>query len=335
MSLPIRKIGNEKVSAIGYGVMSFGGNVYGDAPPDEERYKILERLIELDCTFWDTSDVYGDSEIIIGKYFKSHPSHRSQVFLATKFGYEQPNYNIRGDPEYIHQAIDKSLERLGVPFVDLYYVHRIDDTVPIEKTIGALAELVKQGKIRYIGLSEPSPNSLRRAHAVHPIAAIQVEYSPVYRGIEKKGHLLDTARELGIPIVTYSPVGRGILSGQFKSWADLPEQDFRKVIPRYADQNFPKILEMVDKLKVIASKYNATTSQIALAWLLAQGDDIIPIPGSKKMKCNEENLGAIRITLKKEDIEEVGRICEVAEKLGAHYDDHNLSQLYRDTPPMK
>ncbi|KAG9076341.1 hypothetical protein FRC06_009558, partial [Ceratobasidium sp. 370] len=256
-TFPTRKIGNDNVSAIGFGAM-------------------------------------GDSEDLIGKWFK-RTGKRNQIFLASKFGITPDG--PRGDPEYIKASIEQSLARLGVDTIDLYYVHRIDPKVPIETTMGVLVDLVKAGKIRYIGLSVPSPGTLRRAHKVHSIAAIQVEYSPFVLDIEEKGHLLETARELGVAVVTYSPIGKGLLSGQITSHADLPEGDFRRLLPKYSDSNFPTILALGSRLKELGSAHNATASQVALAFLLAQGDDIIPIPGTKNVKYVEENLGAAYINL--------------------------------------
>ncbi|CAE6536853.1 unnamed protein product [Rhizoctonia solani] len=232
------------------------------------------------------------------------------------------------------QQLNRSLELLGVDTIDLYYIHRIDSTIPIETTISALAELVQSGKIRYIGLSEPSPNTLRRAHKVHPIAAIQVEYSPFVLDIEQKGHLLETARELGVAVVAYSPLGRGLLTGQITSNADIPDYDMRKRIPKYSEANFPKILSLVNKLREIGGKYNATSGQVTLAFMLAQGDDIIPIPGTKKIKYAEENLGALRIKLTPEDIKGIREAITETELPGGQYPNAYMPFLYKDTPEL-
>ncbi|CCO33950.1 hypothetical protein BN14_08039 [Rhizoctonia solani AG-1 IB] len=290
-TLPTRRIGNDNVTALGFGAMGIGGLAYGAAGDDESRFKI---------------------------------------FLATKFAITPKGPN--GTPEYLKQQLNKSLELLGIDAIDLYYVHRIDQTVPIETTVGALAELVKAGKIRYIGLSEASPATLRRAHKVHPIAAIQVEYSPFVLDIEQKGHLLETARELGVAVVAYSPIGRGILTGQITSNADIPDGDFRKHIPKYSEANFPKITSLVNKIKDVGRRHNATVGQVTLAFMLAQGDDIIPIPGTKNIKYAEENIGALKVKLTPEDIKEIRQAIVETELTGDRYPTAYMGSLYGDTP---
>ncbi|KIM85447.1 hypothetical protein PILCRDRAFT_817469, partial [Piloderma croceum F 1598] len=278
MSLPTRKIGTSAVSSIGYGAMGLAG-VYGKPMPDKERLKLLDAVYASGCTFWDTADVYQDSEDIIGNWFK-RTGKRNDIFLATKFG-----RIINGSPAYVKESLEKSLKRLGVEFVDLFYLHRPDTTIPIEHTVGAMADLVNAGKVKYLGLSECSAATLRRAHAVHPISALQVEYSPFALDIEDdKIALLKTARELGVTIVAYAPLGRGILTGQYKSPDDFEESDFRRSLPRFGKENFPNILKIADAMKQIGEKHNATAGQVSLAWLLAQGDDVIPIPGTTKFK---------------------------------------------------
>ncbi|KAJ1305402.1 hypothetical protein OPQ81_000415 [Rhizoctonia solani] len=261
-ALPTRRIGKDNVTALGFGAMGIGGLDYGAPGDDGTRFKVLDKLVEMGCTNWDTADIYAGvthflndfdlmtrrnrvtQRALIGKWFK-RTGKRDQIFVASKFGITPKGPN--GTPEYMKQQLNQSLERLGVDMIDLYYVHRIDQTVPIETTMGALIELVKNGKIRYIGLSEPSPATLRRAHKVHPIAAIQVEHSPFVLDIEQKGHLLETARELGIAVVAYSPLGRGLLTGQITSNAEIPEYDMRKRIPKYSEANFPKITSLVNE----------------------------------------------------------------------------------------
>ncbi|KAK0234593.1 NADP-dependent oxidoreductase domain-containing protein [Armillaria nabsnona] len=255
---------------------------YGSVDSDEERYKILDAAYESGCTHWDSSNVYGDSELLIGKWFK-RSGKRNEIFLTSKFGIT-PN-GARGDPEYVKEQCAKSLERFGVDYIDLYYQHRPDRNVPIEHTVAAMAELVKEGKVKYLGLSECTAKDLRRAHAVHPISAIQVEFSPLVLYIEdSKLAILQTARELGVTVVAYSPLARGLITGQYTSPDDFEEGDFRKTIPKYSKENFPKILNLVDHLKAIASKHNATPGQVTLAWILAQGNDFVVIPGTKKIK---------------------------------------------------
>jgi len=310
--------------------MGIGGLAYGKIEGDDEsRFAVLDKLVELGCTNWDTADIYGDSEVLIGNWFK-RTGKRDKIFLATKFALT-PNGPC-GTPEYIKEASAKSLQRLGVDTIDLYYVHRIDQKVPIETTMAALVELVNAGKIRYIGLSEPSPATLRRAHKVHPIAAIQVEYSPFVMDIEQKGHLLETARELGIAVVAYSPLGRGLLTGQITSHADLPDDDFRRNIPKYSEANFPKMASLVSKIKEVGKRHNATAGQVTLAFLLAQGDDIIPIPGTKKIQYAEENLGALKIKLTPQEITTIRQAITETELTGDQYPAGHMSNLYGDTP---
>ncbi|KAH9849046.1 Aldo/keto reductase [Lenzites betulinus] len=336
MPLPTRKIGQADVTAIGYGAMGIA-SFYGKALVDEERLAFLDALYESGCTNWDSADIYGDSEVLIGEWFKK-TGKRDKIFLATKFGFAHgiPNKTIYADPEYVPKALAKSLGRLGVESVDLWYLHRADPTVPIELTVKAMAEQVKAGKVKYLGLSEISAETLRRAHAVHPISAIQVEYSPFALDIEhEQVGLLKTARELGIAIVAYSPVGRGLLTGQIRSPADLEETDARRRLPRFSEENFPKTLELVDSIKAIATKYNSTPAQVCLAWLLAQGDDIIPIPGTTKVKNLKDNLGALSLKLSPEDVAEIRKIADVADKtLGPRYHEAGMQLIFADTPPL-
>jgi aryl-alcohol dehydrogenase-like predicted oxidoreductase len=244
--------------------------------------------------------------------------------------------SIRGDAEYVHQAIDKSLKHLGLDSVDLYYAHRIDKTVPIEETMGALKELVNAGKIKYIGLSECSSDTLRRAYAVHPVACIQIEYSPFSLDIEREEiGLLKTCRELGVAIVCYAPLGRGILTGQIKSPDDIEENDFRKSIPRFSKENFPKNLQLVDQLTAFAKKKGCTITQLTLAWILAQGDDFIPIPGTSKIKNLEENVAAAQIKLSKEEIQEIREVCEKADVAGERFPKSMCTNLFADSAPKK
>ncbi|KAJ8093213.1 Aldo-keto reductase str7 [Marasmius tenuissimus] len=292
MALSPRKIGDAFVNPLGFGTMGLS-MAYGAVDSDEERFKVLDAVLASGCNHWDTSDLYGDSEDLLGKWFK-RTGKRDQIFLASKFGFT-PN-GIRGDATYVKEACNRSLSRLGVDHIDLYYQHRVDPKVPIEETVRAMAELVKEGKVKYIGLSECTANGLRRAHTVHPISALQVEYSPLVLEIESpKVGLLKTARELGVTIVAYSPLGRGLISGQIKSPDQFEETDFRRSIPKYFAENFPKILSVVDRLGDIGKKHDATPGQVTLAWILAQGDDIVVIPGTKKIKSQysaEKELGA-------------------------------------------
>ncbi|KAI0777386.1 Aldo/keto reductase [Trametes elegans] len=353
--LPTRKIGDANVTAIGYGAMGIAA-AYGDKLPDEERFKFLDTLYELGCTNWDTADIYMDSEDLIGNWslfrrMEQNPhadpltpirfkrtGKRSEIFLATKFGFApEPGRQVSGEPEYVHKAIKRSLQRLGVDYIDLYYLHRADPKVPIELTVRAMAEHVKSGEVKYLGLSEVSADTLRRAHAVHPIAAVQVEYSPFALDIEdEKIGLLKTARELGVAIVAYSPLGRGILTGRYKGRADFPPNDWRLTLPRFSDENFPNILKLADALHALGKKYGATGGQVALAWLLAQGDDIIPIPGTTKIPNLKENLGALDIKLSKEDVEAVRQAAIKADTAhGPRYPADMAGLLFVDTPPLE
>ncbi|KAF8600817.1 Aldo/keto reductase [Ceratobasidium sp. AG-I] len=315
---PTRRIGDKVFPAIGYGAMGIG-RVASD---NESRFQVLDRLLEIGCTHWDTANIYGDSEQLIGDWFK-RTGKRDQIFLATKFGFKPDG--PCGTPEYVEECIKQSLQRLGVDTIDLYYVHRIDKNTPIEITMNALAEYVKVGKIRHIGLSQPSSATLRRAHKVHPIAAIQVEYSPFETVIEGKGHLLETARELGVQVVAYSPLGKGLFTGEITSHSDFEDGDLRRIIPKFSESNFPKIL---------ALEHNATSGQIVLAFLLAQGDDIIPIPGSKRVKYIEENFGAAQIKLTPQDVKTIRQLITESQITGDQYPPFLQAMLYVDTPEL-
>ncbi|RUP47487.1 auxin-induced protein [Jimgerdemannia flammicorona] len=257
----------------------------------------------------------GKNEELLAKVLKTR---RSEVFLATKFGYVRgPNgefLGINGTPEYVRQALEASLRRLQVDYVDLYYQHRVDPNVPIEDTVKAMAELVKEGKVRYLGLSECSPATLRRAYAVHPIAALQMEFSPWSLDIEENG-ILETARELGVTIVAYSPLGRGMLTGQYKSADDFEKNDMRRFAPRFNAENFPKNLDLVRRFDELAKAKGITSSQLVLAWVLAQGQDFIPIPGTKRIKYLEENVGAANVTLSEHELKEIRKIIN---SIGVH-----------------
>jgi aryl-alcohol dehydrogenase-like predicted oxidoreductase len=270
---------------------------YGTAD-EGEAIATIHRAIELGVTFLDTADMYGPftNERLVGRAIADR---RDQVVLATKFGNERNEdgswVGINGRPEYVHKACDASLERLGVDYIDLYYQHRVDNKTPIEETVGAMKELVEAGKVRHLGLSEAAPQTIRRAHAVHPIAALQTEYSLWERSPEDK--ILPTTRELGIGFVPYSPLGRGFLSGQITSIDDLAADDFRRRGPRFQGENFQKNLDLVEKVKEIAKEKGITASQLALAWVLARGEDIVPIPGTKRVRYLEENVGAVDVEL--------------------------------------
>ncbi|KAI0764117.1 Aldo/keto reductase [Irpex lacteus] len=333
--LPTRKIGTDSVTAIGWGAMGLSA-YYGSTASDEERLKFLDDLYASGCTMWDSANVYGDSEDLIGKWFK-RTGKRNEIFLSTKVGItREPSRPNNGTPAYIRENAERSLKRFGVDQIDLYYLHRPDPQVPIEKSVAAMAEFVKAGKIRYLGLSECTASTIRRAHAVHPITAIQVEYSLFALDVEQPEiDVLRTARELGIAVVAYSPLGRGMLTGRFKSPDDFEEGDFRKSIPRFSHENFPKVLKISEAVNAIAAKYNATPGQVALAWLLEQGEDIIPIPGTRSTKYLHENLGALNVKLSKEDLEEVRKLAEEAHRtLDTRYSAAGMNTIMIDTPPL-
>ncbi|EPT05703.1 hypothetical protein FOMPIDRAFT_1021419 [Fomitopsis schrenkii] len=337
MSLPTRKIGQTTVSAIGYGCMGIAA-FYGKPLPDQERLKVLDAVYASGCTFWDTADVYADSEELLGRWFQ-RTGKRTDIFLATKFGLRSgvPGKTSNGDPAYVRQSCERSLKRLGVDQIDLYYLHRPDPTVPIEKTIEAMAQLVSEGKVKYLGLSECSAETLRRAHAVHPISALQVEYSPFTLDIEDdKIGLLKAARELGTTIIAYSPLGRGLLTGKYKGPEDFEEDDFRRQVPRYSKENFPNILKLAAGLARVGAPHGASAGQVALAWLLAQGEDVVPIPGTTSIPRLHENLGAAKIALNDEEVAEVRRIAEGANATqGPRYPPLLNSVLFADTPALE
>ena len=314
-----RKLGNtnEKLSAIGLGCMGMNHG-YGK-PDDKESIATLERAIELGVTFWDTADVYaaGKNEELIATVLKSN---RDKIFLATKFGFTSNpgagNVQFDGSPAYIKIAVEKSLKRLGTDVIDLYYAHRVDPNVPIEETVGAMAELVKEGKVRYLGLSEASATSLRKAHAVHPISALQSEYSLLTREVEN--NVLPLCKELGISFVPFSPLARGLMTNTLDV-STLGEGDFRKSLPRYQEEYKDNNEKLAHGFAAIAANKNSTAAQLALAWVLAQGEHIIPIPGTKRRKYLEENAAAVDVELSASDLQEIEDLLARYPNTGARY----------------
>jgi aryl-alcohol dehydrogenase-like predicted oxidoreductase len=293
---------------------------------DTESTRVLHRALELGINFWDTAEMYGPfkNEELIGRAIKGRP--RDQVIIATKFAWRfgekgQP-VALDGSPAHIKKTVEGSLARLGTDYIDLYYQHRLDPNTPIEDTVGAMADLVRAGKVRYLGLSEVGPGTIRRAHAVHPITAVQSEYSLWERGVEAE--VLPTLRALGIGFVPYSPIGRGFLSGRFKSVDDLEESDWRRRNPRFNAENFQHNLQLVDMVKEIATTNQATPAQVALAWLLRQGKDIVPIPGTKRVRYLEENAGAADLKLPESAWRKLDQALETFQVAGLRYPEASM-----------
>jgi aryl-alcohol dehydrogenase-like predicted oxidoreductase len=323
-----RELGRQglTVSAVGLGCMGMS-EFYG--PGDEaESIATLHRALELGVTLLDTADMYGPfkNEELVGRAIRGR---RDRVVVATKFGNERRAdgswVGINGRPEYVRAACDASLRRLGVDHVDLYYQHRVDPTVAIEDTVGAMAALVKSGKVRFVGLSEAAPSTLRRAHAVHPISALQTEYSLWSRDVEDE--ILPTVRELGIGFVAYSPLGRGFLSGQLRRPEDLPEGDFRRGNPRFQGENFRLNLALVDRVRLLATEKRVTPSQLALAWVLSRGEDVVPIPGTKRRKYLEENVAAADLALSADDLRRIEEAAPRGAFSGTRYPEEGMKRL--------
>lgn len=319
------------VPAVGLGCMGMtkiaGMDIYGQSD-EGESIATIHRSLELGGNFLDTADLYGplENERLIAKGIKGN---REQYIIASKFGYEiddneQLTWQINGKREYIQKAAERSLKNLGTDYIDLYYLHRLDSNTPIEETVGAMADLVKEGKVRYIGLSEVSSETIRKAHQVHPLTAVQTEYSLFEKSVEEAG-ILDTLEELNIGFVAYSPLGRGFLSGDIKSPEDLPENDFRKSIPRYQGEQFYKNIELVNAIKKLADEKEITASQLAIAWIISKG--FVPIPGTKRRKYVEQNMAAANIILTPEELEQLEAIVPLGTSTGERYDAANMAAI--------
>jgi aryl-alcohol dehydrogenase-like predicted oxidoreductase len=319
-----------RVSAVGLGCMGMSEFYDPKLMNDEESIRVIHRYLDAGGNFLDTADMYGvgRNETLVGRAIKGR---RGDVVLATKFGNVRGEngefLGVRGDPQYVRECCDASLRRLGVDVIDLYYQHRVDPKTPIEDTVGAMADLVKAGKVRHLGLSEAAPATIRRAVKVHPIAALQTEYSLWSR--EAEADVLPAVRELGIAFVAYSPLGRGFLTGQFKKFEDLPADDYRRNAPRFQGENFAKNLELVKKIEELAAARGCSASQLALAWVLAQGQDVVPIPGTKRIKYLDDNLGAVKVALTPQELAQIDAILPAGAAAGDRYASHAMKAIDR------
>lgn len=326
-----RKLGKHlTVSEIGLGCMGMS-EFYGGQGTEQDSISVIHKALDLGVNFLDTADMYGPykNEELVGKAIRGQ---RDKVVLATKFGIVRDSSNpsargVNGRPDYVKKSCEGSLRRLGIETIDLYYQHRVDPSVPIEETVGAMAELVQAGKVRYLGLSEASSATLRRAVAVHPIAVLQTEYSLWTRDPEDE--ILATCRELGVGFVAYSPLGRGFLTGRFRKFEDLPEGDYRRTSPRFQGENFAKNLELVREVEAIAQGKGCTASQLALAWVLAQGDDIVPIPGTKKLRYLEEDAASAEIKLTESDLKRIAATMPPNIAAGPRYPEWAMQHVDR------
>jgi len=330
-SMQQRNLGSQGLVVSEQGLGCMGMSFAYTGGDDSESTATIHRALELGVTHLDTADMYGPwtNEELVGRAIAGR---RDDVVLATKFGNEVDEAGrlagrVNGRPEYLRRAVDGSLRRLGIDHIDLYYQHRVDPDVPVEETFGALAELVEAGKVRYLGISEAAPDTIRRAHATHPLSAVQTEYSLFSRDVEENG-VLDTVRELGIGFVAYSPIGRGFLSGAIRSIDDLPEDDWRRTSPRFSGENFARNLAVVDRVTELANEKGVTTGQLAIAWVLAQGDDVVAIPGTKRRRYLEENAAASEVTLTDKDLAAIDEVSPHGVAAGGRYDEQGLRAVH-------
>ncbi|KAF2840738.1 putative aldo-keto reductase [Patellaria atrata CBS 101060] len=336
-TLPTRRLGKNGplVPAMGLGLMGLSA-FYGPPKPDNERFALLDAAYDRGERFWDTADMYADSEDLLGRYFTAHPQKRAHIFLATKFGNKRApdgTTSIDSSPTYCVTALANSLKRLNLPAVDLYYVHRLDARTPVEHTMRTMARLRDEGKFKYIGLSECSAASLRRASKVVHVDAVQVEYSPFALDIEtEQTGLLAAARDLGTAIVAYAPLGRGMLTGALRSPDEFAPDDFRAFAPRFSRENFPKNAVLAEKIADVARRKGVSPAQLVLAWVMKQGEDVIPIPGTTDVGRLEENLGALWVEVTEGEEEEIRRACEEVSVVGERYPKQFLDALFADTP---
>ena len=323
-----RTLGHEGLTVTALGLGCMGMSEFYTGRDDEESVATIHRALDLGIDFLDTADMYGPftNERLVGRAIRGK---RDKVVLATKFGNQRSEdgsfLGVNGRPDYVRKSCDGSLQRLGVDHIDLYYQHRVDRTVPIEETVGAMADLVRAGKVRYLGLSEAAPATIRRAHQEYPISALQTEYSLWTR--DPEDDVLPLCRELGIGFVAYSPLGRGFLTGRFRTFEDLPEEDYRRNSPRFQGENFQKNLDLVERAEEIAKRKHCTPAQLALAWLLAQGDDIVPIPGTKQRRYLEENLRSLEVELTPLDLEQIEEVAPRGAAAGDRYHEAGMKTI--------